>query len=147
MVTSQQCVDRYGAPDIAFERKWMVVWVPPPSITALPRRIYCHKHLRPLLAQACDYIIERGLTEQVKTWDGCFNVRAKKGGASLSLHSWGLAVDVNAAWNGFGMVPTMSPALVACFTDAGFAWGGTWKRPDGMHAELKVLPVEQKEKV
>jgi hypothetical protein len=62
----------------------------------------------------------------------------------MSLHSWGLAVDFNAAWNGFGAVPTMSPELVACFTDAGFAWGGVWKKPDGMHHQIAVLPLPEK---
>lgn len=140
MVTSQQCADRYGQPDIIFERKWMTVWTPPPTIKAMPRRIYCHRHLMPLLAQAVDYIIERNLDEQVKTWDGCFNVRVKKGGKTASLHSWGLAVDVNAAWNQFGKIGDMSPELIACFTDAGFDHGSTWKVPDWMHAQIGLLP-------
>ena len=144
MVTSQQCTDLYGAPDVIFERKWMTLWMPPPQIKAMPRRIYCHRHLMPLLAQAVDYIIERGLEEQVRTWDGCFNVRVKKGNnASMSLHSWGLAVDLNAAWNGFGAVPTMSPELVGCFTDAGFDWGGVWKKPDGIHFQISALPPKK----
>lgn len=58
----------------------------------------------------------------------------------MSLHSWGLAIDFNAAWNGFGKTPTMSPELVKCFTDAGLDWGGTWSRPDGMHFEIAKLP-------
>jgi len=140
MVTSQQCADRYGQPDVAFERKWMTVWTPPPTIKAMPRRIYCHRHLMPLLAQAVDYIIERKLEEQVKTWDGCFNVRVKKGGKTASLHSWGQAVDINAAWNQFGEVGDMSPELIQCFTDAGFDHGGPWKVPDWMHFQIKVLP-------
>ena len=142
MVTSQQCIDYYGSPDVVFERKWMVLWVPPPTIKAMPRRIYCHRVLMPLLAQAVEYIIERGLEEQVKTWDGCFNVRVKKGNnSSLSLHSWGLAIDINAAWNGFGQKPTMGAELIACFIDAGFEWGGLWQKPDGMHFQPKVLPA------
>lgn len=143
MVTSQQCADHYGQPDVIFERQWMTLWTPPPTIKALPRRIYCHRHLMPLLSQAVDYIIERKLGEQVRTWDGCFNVRAKKGGMTASLHSWGLAVDLNAAWNQFGQSPTMSPGLVACFTDAGFCWGGLWKKQDGMHMEISKLPTEK----
>lgn len=145
MVTSQQCIDRYGAPDIIFERKWMTLWTPPPTIKAMPRRVYCHRHLMPLLAQAIDYIIERGLGEQVLTWDGCFCIRLKKGNNSaMSLHSWGLAVDINAAWNQFGKVGDMSPELIKCFTDAGFEHGSTWKVPDWMHAQIKVLPEMEK---
>lgn len=33
----------------------------------------------------------------------------------------------------------MDPGVVAAFIGAGFAWGGTWERPDGMHFELERL--------
>jgi len=57
----------------------------------------------------------------------------------MSLHSWAVAVDINAAWNQFGKVPTMSKELVKCFTDAEFDWGGTWTKADGMHFQLKTI--------
>ena len=70
----------------------------------------------------------------------CFNIRGKRGNAdSMSLHSWGVAIDVNAAWNGFGKKPTLSKEFVKCFTDAGFDWGGLWAKPDGMHFQLKNI--------
>ena len=140
MVTSQQCLDRYGAPDLIFERQWMTLWVPPPTIKAMPRRIYCHRHFLPILAEVVDRIVAAGLQEEVRTWDGCFNVRMKKGGKTLSLHAWGLAFDMNAAWNQFGQPPTMSARLVACIKSAGCDWGGEWKTPDGMHGQIQQLP-------
>jgi hypothetical protein len=145
VITSQQCYDKFGDPlnereRLAFEAKWMTLWTPPPGIMALPRRIYCHKLLLPRLLDFYDRVDDAGLRGQIKTWDGCFNVRQKKGGTSLSLHSWGLAFDINAAWNGFGEVPTMTPELIACIDGAGLEWGGRWKRPDGMHWQLKVWP-------
>ena len=63
----------------------------------------------------------------------------KRGLTSMSLHSWGIAIDVNAAWNGLNKPSTLSPGFVKCFTDAGFEWGGTWKRIDGMHFQLKKI--------
>ena len=57
----------------------------------------------------------------------------------MSLHSWGIAIDVNAAWNQLNMTPTLSPEFVKCFIDAGFDWGGTWQRKDGMHFQLKSI--------
>ena len=93
------------------------------------------------LTQAFTNIIDRGLISQLKTWNGCFNVRKKVGASSQSLHSWGIAIDINAAWNAFGKTPTMSPELVQCFKDAGFEWGGDWKTTkDGMHFQLAKLP-------
>ena len=73
---------------------------------------------------------------ELKTFDGCFNIRKKRGLGSMSLHAWGLAIDVNAAWNGLNVTPVLSAGFVKCFTDAGFEWGGTWTRKDGMHFQL-----------
>jgi len=141
MVTSQQCFAKYGDPS-ANEGKFMVVWDVPACCEhgAIPKKIYCNKDIVPLLTQAFKNINDRGLANQIKTHDGCFNVRKKRGATSMSLHSWGLAIDINAAWNGFGKRPTMSPELVKCFTDAGLDWGGVWKKPDGMHFQIAKLP-------
>lgn len=140
MVTSKDCFSKYGDPS-ANERRFMVVWDVPTALEhgAIPKRIYCNKDIIPLLEKAFKNVNDRGIAAQIKTWDGCFNIRKKRGAASMSLHSWGLAIDINAAWNGFGRKPTMSPELVKCFTDAGFTWGGTWKRPDGMHFQTSKL--------
>ena len=140
MVTSQQCFARYGDPS-ANEGKFMVVWDVPECCEhgAIPKKVYCNRDLKPFLEKAFKNVNDRGLASQIKTWDGCFNIRKKRGATSMSLHSWGLAIDFNAAWNGFGKTPTMSPELVKCFTDAGLDWGGTWSRPDGMHFQIAKL--------
>ena len=119
----------------------MIVWDVPTALEhgSIPKRIYCNKDLIPLLEKAFKNVNDRGISAQIKTWDGCFNIRRKRGAASMSLHSWGLAIDINAAWNGFGKKPTMSPELVKCFTDAGLDWGGVWKRADGMHFQIAKL--------
>lgn len=139
MLTSNQCLAKYGPPE---KESAMTLWVVPEYIDlpALPKRIYCNRDLVRPLNQALLNVVNRGLADQLKTWDGCFNIRKKRGAVSSSLHSWGVAIDINAAWNGFGKTPTMSPELVKCFTDAGFDWGGVWSKPDGMHFQLKELP-------
>lgn len=136
MITAAQCLKRYGNP---VKEKSMVVWTVPSSIKILtaPPRIYCNNDLITPLSKAFINIKQRGLEAQIKTWDGCFNIRKKVGGLSQSLHSWGIAIDINAAWNGYGKKPTMSAELVQCFKDAGFDWGGDWSKPDGMHFQLK----------
>ena len=139
MVTSKDCLKKYGDPS---NERNMFVWDVPSELEIghIPKRIYCNKDLSGPLSLAFKNLIDRGIVGQLKTWDGCFNIRKKRGGATSSLHSWGIAIDVNAAWNGFGKTPTMSPEMVKCFTDAGFDWGGTWKKPDGMHFQLSKLP-------
>ena len=57
----------------------------------------------------------------------------------MSLHSWGIAIDVNAFENGLHQEPRLSAGFVKCFTDAGFIWGGNWRRKDGMHFELAKI--------
>jgi len=139
MVTSKDCLKKYGDPSNEHN---MFMWDVPAELEIghIPKRIYCNRDLSGPLSQAFRNLIDRGIVGQLKTWDGCFNIRKKRGGATSSLHSWGIAIDVNAAWNGFGKTPTMSPEMVKCFTDAGFDWGGTWKKPDGMHFQLSKLP-------
>ena len=139
MLTSKQALARFGDPTT---EKSMVVWQVPKALQFdhIPKKIYCNKHMTGPLEQALKNVKDRGLESQIRTWDGCFNIRRKRGAMSSSLHSWGLAIDINAAWNGFGKKPTMSDELVACFTDAGFDWGGNWERADGMHFQLARLP-------
>lgn len=145
-VTTKDCIEKYGLPNVEMERSFMTLYRVPEtiakSIPTLPNRIYCNYDLVAKLEQALQNTIDRGLQDELKTWDGCFNVRLKRGSKDpedWSLHSWGIAIDINAAWNGLGKEPQMSEALVKCFTDAGFHWGGNWTRKDGMHFQLATI--------
>ena len=139
MVTSAQCLAKYGPP--APDNKWLILWDVPTELElgVIPKKIYCNKDLVQPLAAAFKNLIERGYYMELKTWDGCFNIRKKRGAQSMSLHSWGVAIDLNAAWNGFGAKPTLSSGFVKCFTDVGFDWGGIWGKADGMHFQLSKI--------
>ena len=138
MVTSAQALKKYGDPT---KESSMVVWDVPGylEVGVIPKKLYCNKDMVAPLTQAFTNLTSRGKASELKTFDGCFNIRKKRGLASMSLHSWGIAIDVNAAWNQLNMIPTLSPEFVKCFTDAGFDWGGTWQRKDGMHFQLKTI--------
>lgn len=138
MVTSQQALKKYGDPTL---EKSMIVWDVPTNleIGVIPKKLYCNKDIVAPLTQAFTNLINTGKVSELKTFDGCFNIRKKRGLSSMSLHSWGIAIDVNAAWNQLNMVPTLTPGFVKCFTDAGFEWGGTWNRKDGMHFQLAKI--------
>jgi len=105
------------------------------SLSGQPtRHIYCNKDMAPALLHALQNVLDRGLVSELKTFDGCFairDVRALPG--HPSTHTYALAIDINAADNRLGKEPTLSPEFVACFTEAGFSWGGNFARRDGMH--------------
>lgn len=139
MVTPEQCFAKYGKPEAA---KNMVVWDIPTALEVgfIPKKLYCNNDIINPLAGAIKALIDTGKIKELKTFDGCFNIRLQRGSRTkYSLHSWGIAIDVNAAWNGLGKEPALSAAFVKCFTDNGFDWGGTWKRKDGMHFQLKNI--------
>lgn len=139
MITSKACFDKFGEPSAS--NKCMTVFDVPAEmeIGVIPKKIYCNKLMVEPLKKAFQNLIDTGKVEELKTWDGCFNIRKKRGLSSMSLHSWGLAIDVNAFENGLGASPKLSKEFVKCFIDAGFDWGGTWIRKDGMHFQLKSL--------
>lgn len=136
LLTSTDCLKKYGSPE---SEKAMVLWDVPTAleIGVIPKKIYCNKDMVKPLTLAFQNLIKTGYVRELKTWDGCFNIRQKRGAVTKSLHSWGVAIDLNAAWNGFGKRPALSAGFVKCFTDAGFDWGGMWSKPDGMHFQLK----------
>ena len=138
MVTSAQALKKYGDPT---KESGMTLWDVPKEleIGVLPKRLYCNKDMILPLTKAFRNLISTGCVKELKTWDGCFNIRKKRGLGSMSLHSWGIAIDVNAAWNGLNKEPQLSKEFVNCFILAGFDWGGTWTRKDGMHFQLKSI--------
>lgn len=156
MVTSNQCFKKYGDPSLlSTQIEFFEVWIVPQNILdafshvrlsavgtlGFPKKIFINKDFRPLLELALLNVISNKLTKELKTWDGCFIIREKRGLNSLSLHSWAVAIDLNAFENGLGKIPKLSKAFVKCFTDVGMDWGGIWTRKDGMHFQIKVLPI------
>lgn len=135
MVTSNQCLTKYGEPE---KENNMILWDVPVEleIGVIPKKLYCNEDLVAPLGKAFKALIASGCVNELKTFDGCFNIRKKRGLGSMSLHSWGIAIDVNATWNGLNVKPVLSLGFVKCFTDNGFDWGGNWQRLDGMHFQL-----------
>ena len=154
MVTSNQALKKYGDPNLLVtQSQHFVTWQVPECIrgyfehvrfsavgtVGFPKRIFVNKDFQPILEQGLRNIIDRGLAKEMKSWDGCFIIRQKRGLTSMSLHSWALAVDINAFENGLGKTPKLSPEFVKAMTDAGMTWGGTWKRVDSMHFEIASI--------
>lgn len=121
------------------ESSFPSTWLATTQLDLVVKRpnIYCHKLMISPLQQAAALLRSRGLADQWHTYDGCWCVRYMRGGNSLSVHSWGLAIDLNAAENPFGADDfQMTKEFAACFEEVGFTWGGRWNYPDGMHFQL-----------
>jgi hypothetical protein len=79
---------------------------------------------------------------------GTYNCRTVADTGEPSMHSWGAAIDINAAhadywlWHGSGLtgaglVNRIPPEIVAIFERHGFIWGGKWSHYDTMHFEYR----------
>jgi hypothetical protein len=105
--------------------------------------VTCHRAMMAPLRRVLTSLQRRGLGHLVDPGDyaGCHAPRRIPGSGSLSLHAWGLAIDVNAAANPPGPDSDQDPRLVRAFERAGFTWGGRWPTaPDPMHFELQQRP-------
>ncbi|MEA2230000.1 MAG: hypothetical protein QOF04_3630 [Solirubrobacteraceae bacterium] len=101
--------------------------------------VTCHRRMVPALRRAMAELVRRRLTRLVDPGDyaGCYAPRRIPGSGTLSLHAWGLAVDLNAGRNPQGSPPRQDRRLVAVMERHGFSWGGRWPTvPDGMHFEF-----------
>ena len=125
----------------ADESKWMIVCPVPIYIKMLNSatntsctKIYINKDAKEPLLKAFENLKQHNLLNELKTFDGCFIIRQVRGIIDqISTHSYVLAIDLNAKENSLGAEPKLSKEFVKCFTDAGWSWGGNFKRKDGMH--------------
>jgi hypothetical protein len=101
----------------------------------------CHRAMVPQLMAALREIHEAGLYGHLdpSQFGGCYVPRHIMWNPSrgLSMHAWGLAIDFNVSTNMYGAEPQMHPGIVEIFKKWGFAWGGDWSTPDGMHFEVE----------
>jgi peptidoglycan hydrolase-like protein with peptidoglycan-binding domain len=129
-----------------------IVWVVVPQLrgvrgTNRKKGIQFHKKGLPQLLAMFQAIGDAGLADRVLRFDGSYVPRFQRGShSSLSTHSWGSSLDLNADWNDQGTPPAglgmrgCLLELVKIANDHGFYWGGHFpSRIDGMHFELARL--------
>jgi hypothetical protein len=105
-----------------------------------------NKGMLPQLRAALNNIVQAGLASAIhpNQYGGCYVPRyiGHDPSQGLSLHSWGMAVDLNVPENQRGTAGHMNRQVVAIFKKWGFAWGGDWHYTDPMHFEMdKVVKV------
>lgn len=132
----------YGSDWIGIDPRWLrrnVVRRDVPILGA----VTCNRAFIAPLRRALGRLERRGLERLVDPGDyaGCYAPRRIPASGSLSLHAWGLAIDLNASDNPQGSEPRQDRRLVRAFEREGFTWGGRWPTaPDGMHFELHGDP-------
>ena len=100
-----------------------------------------HRVMLPQLKAALSEVVTSKLSKAIYTYDGCYVPRfiGHDPSRGLSFHTYGTAIDLNAADNYRGIAGKMDRRVVAIFKKWGFAWGGDWNYTDPMHFELAQL--------
>jgi hypothetical protein len=103
--------------------------------------VTCHRLMIPQLRAALQDVVDAGLAATIHTYNGCYVPRFMEHDPKhpVSLHTWGIAIDLDSATNGRGTQGTMDPRVVQIFKRWGFRWGGDWSWTDPMHFELGAL--------
>jgi len=104
-------------------------------------RGHSHRLIAPLLKAAFSGLEGAGLLYLVETVDGCYVPRLVGGGDSLSRHTWGIAIDLNARRFPLGSAAQQDSRLVLALAKHGFRCGqkggGLWQKTlDPMHFEF-----------
>ena len=113
-----------------------------------------HKAAAPHFARLFELLLAAAAGKQatldhwgVSITGGSYNYRLMRGLNTLSMHSFGCAVDLDPARNGLGdATPRFAtfPEVVKAFRASGLCWGGDWdgdgssadqRRHDGMHLQ------------
>jgi hypothetical protein len=103
-------------------------------------RAQCHVRVAPALSAALADVAAAGLAGAIdvanaNAYGGCYAPRYSRISGYLSRHTYGMALDTNTVSNCQGCRPQMHCDVVRIFRRHGFAWGGNFRRPDGMHFE------------
>jgi hypothetical protein len=102
-----------------------------------------HKDIHVLMDLLCAETVRRGYRIR-RDWSWGYANRPIGGTQRPSMHSWGLAIDINAPTNPMRRpLTTDHPAWMRqLWADYGFTWGGHWSTPDPMHYEFRGTLAE-----
>lgn len=102
-------------------------------------------------------LLPTNLKKYVEKLSGTFNWRKVESSDERSLHSYGIAIDINKKYGSYWLWDLKSLAskknlipdqVVRIFEKHGFIWGGRWKSYDTMHFEYRPeFYVERKKRV
>jgi hypothetical protein len=151
MLTTQECIDRFGLPNergtylktITLPYPMRIAWATDTKAT----RMRCHKDVADAFLSVFNEILEvygreRIVELGIDLFGGCFNYRKMRGGSSWSKHAWGIAVDLDPARNKLKETSRTArfarpeyKEMIDIFYKHGFLSLGREKNYDWMHFE------------
>lgn len=131
---------RYGDPrENGWENKWITEWGIQTRFPWFPAEKICiHKHFKPILEQAFSQLELTDLHTEIMKFKECYELRRIKGSKLvLSVHSWGAAIDLNAAINPVGSMGQWSKKFIEVMEANDVYCGQSWTgRKDPMHFSM-----------
>jgi D-alanyl-D-alanine carboxypeptidase len=124
---------------------WVSTYLPAARTYPTGIRARCHVGIQTALETALQQVVGAGLAGAIdvantNSFGGCGIglARFSRIGiavGTISRHSWAMSIDMNTSTNCQGCVPRLDCRVVQIFRANGFAWGGNFLTPDGMHFE------------
>ncbi len=124
---------------------WRSRYLPSRDLYPTGIKAMCNTTVKSDLRAALQEVVDSGLAWAIdatnaNSYGGCAIGRVRfaritQALGSVSRHSWGQPLDTNTTSNCQGCVPRMDCRVVRIFRKHGFAWGGNFLTPDGMHFE------------
>jgi len=153
-MTTQQVVKKYGPANVTGEGYLVKIDLPYPmriawDIDTTVKTMMCHKLVADKFkAIFNDLLVHYGYNKikelGIDLFGGCFNYRKMRGGSAWSMHSWGIAIDLDPARN--QLKETSKTArfarleykpMIDIFYSHGFIGLGPEENRDWMHFQIK----------
>lgn len=131
-----QLTSKYGPPSPQYLREHCQTWhVKQEFPWFVVESFLVNTDFKAMLHAAFTSIQAQNLQGEIKSFDGCYELRDTRGGGAVSLHSWAAAIDLNASIEPQGSQTTKwSSEFIKCMTDANIYWGGNFHTvKDPMH--------------
>ena len=153
-MTTQQVIKKYGPANVTGQGYLVKIDLPYPMRLAWDtdttvKTMMCHRLVADKFkAVFNDLLVHYGYSKikelGIDLFGGCFNYRKMRGGSAWSMHSWGIAIDLDPARNLLKETsktarfarPEYKP-MIDIFYSHGFIGLGPEQNRDWMHFEIK----------
>ena len=153
-MTTKETISKYGKPNVTGDGYLVTILLPFPMRIAwdtesVVNKMRCHKLVAEKFLAVFNEILRVYGYAKIKElgidlFGGCFNFRKMRGGNDWSMHSWGLAIDLDPARNQLKETSKTArfakseyKAMIDIFYKHGFISLGREKNYDWMHFEIK----------